>query len=153
MSDKVNNTTVIVASDHAGFELKESLKKVLQNADIEVVDKGTSSSDSTDYPDYAHALATHVSMHPDVLGVLICGSANGVSMAANKHKGVRAAIAWNPEVAELARLHNDANVLALPARFITPDDAEEIMWTFLRSKFEGGRHARRVDKIDKKTNA
>ena len=153
MSDKVNKTSIIIASDHAGYSLKEFIKKELQRADIEVDDKGTYSAESTDYPDYAHKLAEGVLEGDDSLGILICGSANGVSMAANKHQGIRAAIAWNTEVAELARLHNDANVISLPARFVTEAEAMEITWAFLKTEFEGGRHGRRVNKIDKETVA
>lgn len=141
---------IVIASDHAGFELKEYLKRALEKQGYQVSDKGTHSEESTDYPDYAHALANEVVSDEDSLGVLICGSANGVSMAANKHAGIRAAIAWNPELASLARTHNDANVLSLPARFVSLDEAEEILQAFLSAKFEGGRHARRVNKIDNK---
>ncbi len=148
MNSKVNKLRLVIGSDHAGFELKEHLKDVLVEKGYELIDKGTSSLESTDYPDYAHALAQEIEEEKGLLGVLICGSANGVNMAANKHAGVRAAIAWNAEVASLARTHNDANVLSLPARFITEEQAEEIVEAFLAAEFEGGRHARRVDKID-----
>ncbi|MCL4153693.1 UNVERIFIED_CONTAM: hypothetical protein GTU68_052596 [Idotea baltica] len=114
-----------------------------------VCDKGANSDESTDYPEYAHAVAQEV-VEKETLGVLICGSANGVSMAANKHAGVRSAIAWNPELASMSRNHNDANILALPARYIGVNDAEAILKAFLEAEFEGGRHARRVDKINKK---
>ncbi|NND94441.1 MAG: ribose 5-phosphate isomerase B [Flavobacteriales bacterium] len=144
----VDKQSILIGSDHAGFRLKEALKDKLINKGWTVIDKGTFSEESTDYPDYAHALAKDIQGKEGGLGVLICGSANGVSMAANKHEGVRAAIAWNSELAELARTHNDANVLSLPARFVTEEEAEEILAAFLKAEFEGGRHKRRVDKID-----
>ena len=125
--DKVNKPSIVIGSDHAGFVLKEHLKVILENLGYQVSDKGTDSEESTDYPDYAHALANEIEQNKDNLGVLICGSANGVSMAANKHAGVRSAIAWTPELASLARTHNDANVLSLPARFISMKEAEEIL--------------------------
>lgn len=139
---------LLIGSDHAGYDLKEFLKTNLEKLGWAVNDKGTYSSDSVDYPDYAHALAEGIQAEDSALGVLICGSANGVSMAANKHQGVRAAIAWTPELADLARKHNDANVLSLPARFISEEEALEILQAFLNSDFEGGRHGRRVNKID-----
>ena len=148
----MNKLRLVIGSDHAGFELKEHLKEVLLEKGYEVDDKGTYSLESTDYPDYAHALAQEIEEHKDLLGVLICGSANGVNMAANKHAGVRAAIAWKAELATLARTHNDANVLSLPARFISKEEAEEILTAFLEAEFEGGRHARRVDKIAHKVS-
>lgn len=148
--DKVNKPSIIIGSDHAGFELKEYIKVIVENLGYQVSDKGTYSDESTDYPDYAHALANEIEQDKNSLGVLICGSANGVSMAANKHAGVRSAIAWTPELAHLARTHNDANVLSLPARFISLEEAEEILKAFLSATFEGGRHARRVNKIDNK---
>ena len=135
-----------ISSDHAGYDLKIFLKNYLENSGIEVKDFGTDSSESTDYPDYAHPLADYVEKN-NGLGILICGSANGVCMSANKHAGVRAAIAWNTELSELARQHNNANVLCLPARFISPEEARQITDAFLKTEFEGGRHERRVNKI------
>lgn len=149
----MENKHILIASDHAGYELKEQLKEKLQSIGYEILDKGTYSNESTDYPDYAHALAQALKEGEAARGVLICGSANGVSMAANKHEGVRAAIAWNPELASLARQHNDANVLSLPARYISSEEAEMILEAFLEEEFEGGRHARRVGKIDKQEEA
>ncbi|NND94643.1 MAG: ribose 5-phosphate isomerase B [Flavobacteriales bacterium] len=143
----MDKTTVIIGSDHAGFDLKERVKQFLLDKGYDVQDEGTYSSESTDYPDYAHKVSEEVEGDKG-LGVLICGSANGVSMAANKHAGVRSAIAWTPELARLARTHNDANILSLPARFISETEAMEIMEAFLQAEFEGGRHKRRVDKID-----
>lgn len=136
-----------IGSDHAGFELKEIIITFLKEKGFEIVDKGCYSLDSVDYPDFAHPTAEAVEKKEVDFGILICGSANGVSMAANKHQGVRAAIAWTPEIAILAKQHNDANILSLPARFISTDVAKEIVNAFISTKFEGGRHARRVDKI------
>jgi ribose 5-phosphate isomerase B len=140
--------TIIIGSDHAGFALKEDLKQYLASRDLTVVDKGTASAESTDYPDYAHAVAEAIRLAPGALGILICGSGNGVNITANRHKGIRSALAWLPEVAALARAHNDANIIALPARFITSEQARAIVEAFLASSFEQGRHQRRVEKID-----
>ncbi len=137
---------ISIGSDHAGFELKELIKKFLAEKGIDVSDKGTYSTDSTDYPEFAHAVAEEVTNNEN-LGILICGSANGVSMAANKHEAIRCAICWLPELASLARQHNNANIVALPARFISENTAYEIVDAFLTSEFEGGRHERRVNKI------
>ena len=134
-----------IGCDHAGFQLKEFLK--LNFKEIEWLDKGCYSLDSVDYPDFAHAVATSIEGGETSMGILICGSGNGISMAANKHAGIRAAIAWKPELATLARQHNDANILSLPARFISEHEAIEIVKAFLESSFEGGRHQKRVDKI------
>jgi ribose 5-phosphate isomerase B len=134
-----------IGSDHAGYELKEFLK--LSFSDIEWLDKGCHSSESVDYPDYAHAVATSIERGESSMGILICGSGNGISIAANKHTGIRAAIAWKPELASLARQHNDANILSLPARFISKEEAIDILRAFLDAEFEGGRHQKRVDKI------
>lgn len=136
-----------IGSDHAGFEMKEHLKNMLQTNGYEVADFGTFSADSVDYADFAHPVASAVEGKEFDLGILLCGSANGVSMTANKHQGIRAAICWNEELASLARQHNNANILCLPARFIAMDLAERIVDRFLHSSFEGGRHERRVDKI------
>jgi ribose 5-phosphate isomerase B len=139
---------VIIGSDHAGYELKQHLKAHLEAAGNQVEDKGPNSGDSVDYPDFAHAVATAVKAGGGVLGIVICGSGNGVNISANKHAGVRSALAWTPEIASLARAHNNANVLALPARFITDSDAVLIVDAFLAADFEGGRHQRRVEKIE-----
>lgn len=136
-----------IGADHAGFELKEKLKKWLFENGFELKDFGTHSAESADYPDFAHPVATAVEKQEFDLGLLVCGSANGVAITANKHQGIRAAICWNEELASLARQHNNANVLCLPARFIDSDLAEKILDRFLNTSFEGGRHARRVDKI------
>jgi len=138
---------IVIASDHAGFEMKAHIINWLKKNGYEVNDIGTHSAESVDYPDYAHALAKEVEAGNEPLGILLCGSGNGVCMTANKHTSIRAALAWNAEIAGLARLHNDANVLCLPARFISNDHAEQIVKSFLETDFEGGRHQRRVEKI------
>lgn len=143
-NDKIMKITI--GSDHAGYSLKEFLKSKF--SEIEFIDKGCYSLDSVDYPDFAHQVADAIAQKETSLGILICGSANGVSISANRHAGVRSAIAWTPEIAALARQHNDANILALPARFISELEAIEIVKTFLNTDFEGGRHQTRVDKID-----
>lgn len=138
---------IAIGADHAGFEYKEKLKEVLLQQGHEVKDFGTHSNDSVDYPDFAHPVSGAVEKSEFELGVLVCGSANGVAITANKHQGIRAAICWTEELASLARQHNDANVLCLPARFISSDLAIKILNKFLLTSFEGGRHGRRVDKI------
>lgn len=138
--------SIAIGGDHAGFELKDHIKKILEE-NYKVKDFGPFSDESVDYPDFAHPLSEAVENGEYSLGILICGSANGVCMSANKHKGIRAAIAWNEELAALARQHNDANVLCLPGRFIDKNLAEKIVESFLSSEFEGGRHERRVKKI------
>ena len=138
---------IVIGSDHAGFEYKEAIKSYLSNNNIQTIDVGTNSTDSCDYPDYAHAAANEIETGNAVLGILICGSANGVAITANKHQKIRAALCWQNEIAKLARQHNDANIICLPARFITIDEAEEMVHTFLTTDFEGGRHQKRVEKI------
>lgn len=138
---------VIIASDHAGFELKEKIINQFK-VDFEWVNNGTFSSESVDYPDFAHPLADKVSKGEFEYGILICGTGNGIGMTANKHANVRAALCWKKEIAELARQHNNANILVLPARFISDEDAFAVVKTFLSTAFEGGRHQRRVEKIN-----
>ncbi|MBY0434812.1 MAG: ribose 5-phosphate isomerase B [Cyclobacteriaceae bacterium] len=138
---------IAIGADHAGFDLKESLKKWLSSNGYITKDFGTYSSESADYPDFAHPVASAVENKEFDLGLLICGSANGVAMTANKHQGIRAAICWKEELASLAREHNDANILCLPARHISGELAEKILDRFLHASFEGGRHGRRVNKI------
>jgi ribose 5-phosphate isomerase B len=138
---------IFIGCDHAGFEMKESLKNYLINENYEVEDKGTYSLDSVDYPDFAHAVANGVESTAGSLGVLLCGSANGVCIAANKHQQIRAALCWLPEIASLAKQHNDANVVCIPARFVNDETGLEILKAFLSASFEGGRHQKRVDKI------
>ncbi|WP_423148941.1 ribose 5-phosphate isomerase B [Rubrolithibacter danxiaensis] len=142
MADKLK---IAIGGDHAGFGYKQQLTDFLQ--DYEVKDYGTYSSDSVDYPDFAHPVASAVESGEADLGILICGSANGVAITANKHQGIRAAICWQEELAELARSHNNANVLCIPARFISIELAKAITSKFLNTTFEGGRHATRVNKI------
>lgn len=137
-----------IASDHAGYELKQHLSRALRELGYEVEDLGTNSPASTDYPDYAHPLAEKVERGEVKRGVLLCGTGLGMSYAANRHAGVRAAVAWAPEIASLARQHNDANVLVLPARFVSEEDGVQILKTWLETPFEGGRHQKRVDKIE-----
>ena len=141
-----------IGADHAGYALKERLIDELRRLGYEPLDLGTHSTESTDYPDYAHEVAARVEHHDAERGVLLCGTGLGMSYAANRHPGVRAAVAWTPEVARLAREHNDANVLILPARFVSPEDGVEILKTWLGTDFAGGRHARRVAKIDRSTD-
>lgn len=136
---------IAIGADHAGFEYKEALEKALDVK--EVKDFGTYSPESVDYPDFAHPVAKAVEDGQYDFGILVCGSGNGVAITANKHQGIRAAICWTPELASLARLHNNANVLCIPARFISLDDAKKIAEIFLATAFEGGRHANRVNKI------
>ena len=136
-----------MGGDHAAFDLKSSLKTQLENAGYEVIDVGTYSTASVDYPDYAHLLSDQV-VAEQCKGILICGSGNGVCMSANKHKGIRAALCWTVEIAQLARQHNDANVLCLPARFVTAHQAMDMTMAFLTTNFEEGRHLTRVNKID-----
>lgn len=138
---------IAIGGDHAGFEYKGKLVAWLESKGHEVKDFGTYSADSVDYPDFAHPVASAVEDNAFDMGILICGSANGVAMAANKHQGIRAAICWNKELSELARSHNNANVLCIPARFVAYPLAEEMADAFLSTPFEGGRHQRRVEKI------
>lgn len=135
---------LFIGSDHAGYQYKEQIKAHFMGYDWN--DMGCDSEDSVDYPDYAHAVANNVADN-NTKGVLICGSANGVAMTANKNKNIRAAIAWTEEIAELARLHNDANIVCIPARFIDVQTAIHIIDIFLNTRFEGGRHQKRVEKI------
>lgn len=138
---------IAIGSDHAGFHYKEMLKSALEGQGHQVKDFGAYSDESSDYADFAHPVSASVEKAENAFGVLVCGSANGVAITANKHAGIRAAICWTPELASLARAHNDANVVCIPARFISEADAKAIVDVFLSSAFEGGRHARRVGKI------
>ena len=138
-----------IASDHAGFEMKERLRASLSEMGYDVQDIGTHSAASSDYADFAHPLASEIASGVAERGVLLCGTGLGMSCVANRYAGVRAAVAWTPEIAALARKHNDANVLVLPARFVSDDDALEILRTWLNTEFEGGRHLRRVEKIER----
>ena len=139
---------ILIASDHAGFALKAKLEAELRKLGYAVKDFGTTSTESTDYADYAHPLAKDISEGKHQRGILICGTGLGMSYVANRYPNVRAAVTWSPEIAELARSHNDANVLVLPARFVSDDEAVKILRKWLETAFEGGRHERRVIKID-----
>ncbi|MBR3959492.1 MAG: ribose 5-phosphate isomerase B [Bacteroidales bacterium] len=143
------NEIIPIASDHAGFELKEKVIKFLSSKNIDTKDFGTYSSDSVDYPDFAHKVGSAINKGEYKRGIVICGSGNGVQMTVNKYPGVRCALCWNEEIASLARQHNDANILSLPARFIPEELALKIVDIFLNTDFEGGRHQRRVEKINK----
>ncbi|MFZ9980745.1 MAG: ribose 5-phosphate isomerase B [Cyclobacteriaceae bacterium] len=138
---------IAIGSDHAGFDYKEHLLKKFSEHGFEVTDFGAYSTDSADYPDFAHPVAQSVEDGQALFGVLICGSGNGVCITANKHKSVRAALCWNNDLAALARQHNNANVICIPARFVDIETALSMALTFLRTEFEGGRHQRRVEKI------
>ena len=138
---------IALGADHAGFEEKEKVKRTLEELGIEYEDMGTMTAESVDYPDYAQKVAESVASGKYEQGLLVCGSGTGMAIAANKVKGVRAAVAWAPEIASLARQHNDANILSLPARFLTESQSADIVKAFFESDFEGGRHGKRVDKI------
>lgn len=140
---------ILIAADHAGFEMKATLESELQKMGFKVRDLGTDSAESTDYADFAHPLAQDISKGKHKRGVLLCGTGLGMSYVANRYSGVRAAVTWSPEVAQLARSHNDANVLVLPARQLTEQQAIDILHTWMETPFEGGRHVRRVEKIEK----
>jgi ribose 5-phosphate isomerase B len=141
----IKGLKIAIGADHAGFDYKQVLLEAVQATELK--DFGTYSNTSADYPDFAHPVASAVESGDFDLGILVCGSANGVAITANKHQGIRAAICWNVELAELARKHNNANIVCIPARFITIDEAQKIVTTFLSTDFEGGRHATRVGKI------
>lgn len=144
----INLMSIGVACDHAGYELKTKVIKYLESKGCVVHDFGTDSAESVDYPDYAHKLASAVESSSCQFGIAICGSGNGVNMTVNHHRKVRGALCWTPEIAALARQHNDANIISLPARFIEASIALQMVDVFLSTDFEGGRHQRRVEKID-----
>jgi ribose 5-phosphate isomerase B len=144
---KMEKPVIAVGCDHAGFDYKERIRKRLQEQGFTVLDFGTHSTDSVDYPDFVHPVASSIEQSKAKVGFLFCGSANGVAITANKHLGIRAAIAWREDVAVLARQHNDANILCIPARFVSIEDADAFVVAFLNTPFEGGRHAVRVSKI------
>ena len=139
--------TIGFACDHAGFKLKNHLICFVEDMGYKTMNFGTNSEESCYYPDFAHPLAEAVEAKKCAIGVSICGSGNGINMTVNKHQGIRSALCWNPEISKLARLHNDANICALPARFIDNKTAEEILLNFLNTEFEGGRHINRINKI------
>lgn len=138
---------IAIGADHAGFEYKTVIADLLQSKGFKVKDYGTYSNDSVDYPDFAHPVASAVENGESSVGVLICGSANGVAITANKHQGVRAAICWKTDIARLARQHNNANIICIPARFVSTPEAEEMINIFMNTEFEGGRHEKRVSKM------
>lgn len=147
MSILVNGKKIGMCSDHAGYELKCIIEGYLESQGIEYEDYGTDSTESCDYADFAHPCAKAIESGRCYPGIALCGSGNGIGMTLNKHQGIRAALCWTPELARLARAHNDANVVVLPARFISPETAIEIVNVFLNTEFEGGRHARRIAKM------
>ena len=140
---------IAIGNDHAGTEYKNELIVLLKSLGHTVTNHGTDTNDSMDYPDTTHPVAEDVSNQKSDIGIIICGSGNGANMTANKHKSIRSALCWNSHIATLARQHNDANILSLPARFISLEEAKEIVDHFLSTDFEGGRHQRRIEKIDK----
>jgi len=143
--------TIPIASDHAGFEMKQKLAEELARMGYAVQDLGADSGEPSDYPDFAHPLAKEVSDGSAKRGILLCGSGVGVDIVANRYPNVRAALAWKPEIAELSRKHNDSNVLVVPSRYVSESEAIDMMRRWLSTEFEGGRHARRVDKIERAT--
>ena len=138
---------IAIGCDHAGVELKEVLIQLITELNHDILDKGPFTNESVDYPDFGHAVATAVDQRHADLGVVICGSGNGINMTVNKHQGIRGALCWTPEIAALARQHNNANIVAIPARFISTEEAKLIITEFINQEFEGGRHQRRVGKI------
>jgi ribose 5-phosphate isomerase B len=138
---------IAIGCDHAGFDCKEDLISFLEGEEMKYKDYGTYNKDSVDYPDFAHPVALSVESGESAFGILLCGSANGVAITANKHAGIRAAICWGEELAELARKHNNANIICIPARFVRDGDAEKMLDVFMNTAFEGGRHSNRVAKI------
>lgn len=138
---------IAIGNDHAGPEYKKAIVQLLESKGIEVINYGTDTTDSVDYPDFAHPVAEDVSSKKVDLGIVICGSGNGIAMTVNKHQEVRAALCWTKEIAALARQHNDANIVSIPARFTSIQQAVEIVDTFISTDFEGGRHQNRVNKI------
>ena len=136
-----------IGADHAGFQLKTTVMAHLESKGYSVKDYGCYSEESIDYADFGHPVATHVESNPESLGIVICGSGNGINMTVNKHQGIRGALCWKKEIAELARQHNDANILTLPARFISTEEALEMVDAFFSTAFEGGRHQNRIEKI------
>ena len=144
MTDKIG-----LASDHAGFEMKEFIRKLFDNKKIPYIDYGTYSAESANYATYGHRLANAMEQEEIILGIAVCGSGNGINMTVNKHKGIRAAVCWNEEIARLARAHNDVNIISLPGRFISLELVEKIVNIFINTTFESGRHQCRVNSIDK----
>jgi ribose 5-phosphate isomerase B len=138
---------IAIGSDHAGFDFKQNLISFLQENGLVVKDVGTYRKESVDYPDYAHPVASAVESGECAFGILLCGTANGVAITANKHQNIRAALCWGEEIAKVVRQHNDANIICIPARFVSSDEAQKMVALFITTEFEGGRHANRVGKI------
>lgn len=139
--------TISIGNDHAGPDYKKAIVAYLEKQGHQIINHGTDTADSVDYPDFGHPVATDVETGKADLGIVICGSGNGIAMTVNKHQGIRAALCWNKEIAALARQHNDANILSIPSRFTAIPQVLEMVETFLKTPFEGGRHQNRVDKI------
>ena len=139
---------IAIGNDHAGVDVKRKIENYLSEKGYTVINKGYDGKESVDYPDYIHPVSTEVKEKKAQIGIIICGSGNGAAMTANKHKGVRAAICWSEEIAELARQHNDANIISIPSRFLSEEEIINIVEAFIKTDFEGGRHKRRIDKID-----
>ena len=139
---------IAIGNDHAGVDVKRKIENYLSKKGYTVINKGYDGKESVDYPDYIHPVSTEVKEKKAQIGIIICGSGNGAAMTANKHKGVRAAICWSEEIAELARQHNDANIISIPSRFLSEEEIINIVEAFIKTDFEGGRHKRRIDKID-----
>ena len=139
---------IAIGNDHAGVEVKRKIENYLSQKGYTVINKGYDGKESVDYPDYIHPVSLEVKEKKAQIGIIICGSGNGAAMTANKHKGVRAAICWSEEIAELARQHNDANIISIPSRFLSEEETISIVEAFIKTDFEGGRHKRRIDKID-----
>ena len=139
---------IAIGNDHAGVDVKRKIENYLSKKGYTVINKGYDGKESVDYPDYIHPVSTEVKIKKAQIGIIICGSGNGAAMTANKHKGVRAAICWSEEIAELARQHNDANIISIPSRFLSEEEIINIVEAFIKTDFEGGRHKRRIDKID-----
>ena len=139
---------IAIGNDHAGVEVKRKIERYLSQKGYTVINKGYDGKESVDYPDYIHPVSIEVKEKKAQIGIIICGSGNGAAMSANKHKGVRAAICWSEEIAELARQHNDANIISIPSRFLSEEETINIIEVFIKTSFEGGRHKRRIDKID-----
>ncbi len=138
---------IAIGNDHAGVNYKKEIIRFLKSQNNEVINFGTDKEESVDYPDYIHPVSNHVSTTPESLGIIICGSGNGAAMTANKNQNIRAALCWNNELSKLSRKHNDANIISIPARFVSLDEAIQMVKTFISTKFEGGRHKDRVNKI------
>jgi len=144
---KKNKMTISIGNDHAGVEYKKQIIDYLKNKNLEIINHGTNTIESVDYPDFIHPVAQDIKKGKAAIGIIICGSGNGAAMTANKHKEIRAALCWDVELSKLSRLHNNANILSLPARFISINKTLQIIEAFLNTKFEGGRHLKRINKI------